>query len=59
MASMESNATAKGETASCWRRAGEGNGTSLGESMEACLLGKREMVVGRGTRGIIYSKYKE
>lgn len=56
---MESNATAKGETASCWRRAGEGNGTSLGESMEACLFGKREMVVGRGTRGIIYSKYKE
>ena len=49
---MESNVKANGEMDSCcWRREGEGNGISLGESMEACLFendGNRGMVVGRG-----------
>lgn len=55
---MVSNATAKGETVSCSRSAGEGSGTSLGESMEACLLGNRGIFEGRGT-GEVSSKHKE
>lgn len=55
VASIESYARAKGETISCCLSEGEGNGTSLGESMEACLLekdGKRGIVGGLETRSV-------